>query len=58
MTHSIKNEFPIKNALLLIDIQEKIITPIKNKNTITKNIQKLLSAYQILDKNKFDNLWI
>ena len=53
MTHSIKNEFPIKNALLLIDIQEKIITPIKNKNTITKNIQKLLSAYQILDKNIF-----
>ena len=53
MTHSIKSELPIKNALLLIDIQEKIINPIHDKDSITKNIQKLLRAYQILDENIF-----
>ena len=53
MTHSSKSELLIKNALLLIDIQEKIISPINNKDTIIKNIQKLLSAYQILDENIF-----
>ena len=51
MTHSSKSKLPTKNALLLIDIQEKIISPINNKDSIIKNIQKLLSAYQILDKN-------
>ena len=53
MTHSSKNELPLKNALLLVDIQEKIISPINNKDSIIKNIQKLLSAYQILDENIF-----
>ena len=53
MTHSFKRKFPIKNALLLIDIQEKIIAPIKNKDSIIKNIQKLLKAYQILDEDIF-----
>ena len=53
MRHSSKNELPFKNALLLVDIQEKIISPINNKDSIIKNIQKLLSAYQILDKNIF-----
>ena len=53
MTHSFKSELPLKNALLLIDIQEKIISPINNKDSIIKNIQKLLSAYQILDENIF-----
>lgn len=53
MTHSIKSELPIKNALLLIDIQEKIINPINNKDSIIKNIHKLISAYQILDENIF-----
>ena len=53
MTHSLKRKFPIKNALLLIDIQEKIIAPINNKDSIIHNIQKLLKAYQILDKNIF-----
>ena len=53
MTHSSKSELPQKNALLLIDIQEKIISPIDNKDSIIKNIQKLLSAYQILDENIF-----
>ena len=53
MNHSFKSELKIKNALLLIDIQEKIINPINNKDSITKNIHKLLSAYQILDENIF-----
>ncbi|MDC3168023.1 hydrolase [Prochlorococcus sp. AH-716-D22] len=53
MTLSSKSKLPIKNALFLIDIQEKIISPIKNKGSIIKNIQKLLSAYQILDENIF-----
>ena len=35
MTHPIKSELPIKNALLLIDIQEKIINTINNKDSIT-----------------------
>ena len=47
MTHSFKSELPLKNALLLIDIQEKIISPINKKDSIIKNIQKLLSAYLI-----------
>ena len=53
MTHSSQSELPIKNAILLVDIQEKIISPINNKESIIKNIQKLLSAYQILDENIF-----
>ena len=53
MTHSLKKKLPIKNALLIIDIQEKIITPINNKELIIGNIQKLLNAYQILDENIF-----
>ena len=36
------------NALLIIDIQGKIIRPIFNKDSIIKNIKKLLNAYQIL----------
>ena len=53
MTHSSKSELPIKNALLLVDIQEKIISPINNKDSIIKNIQKLLKAYQTLDEDIF-----
>ena len=53
MTHSLKKKLPKKNCLLLIDIQEKIIAPICNKDSIIQNIQKLLNAYQILDKNIF-----
>ena len=53
MKNSTKSEMPIQNALILIDIQEKIIKPINNKDSITKNIHKLLNAYQILDKNIF-----
>ena len=41
------------NALLIIDIQEKIIRPIFNKDSIIKNIKKLIYAYQILEENIF-----
>ena len=40
-------------ALLIIDIQEKIISPIFNKDSIIKNVKKLVDAYQILEKNIF-----
>ena len=53
MNYSLKKKLPVKNALLLIDIQEKIISPINNKDSIIKNIQKLLKAYEILDENIF-----
>ena len=53
MNYPLNNELKIKNALLIIDIQEKIIKPIKHKDLIIKNIKKLLDAYQILDKNIF-----
>ena len=41
------------NALLIIDIQEKIIRPIFDKDLIIKNIKKLINAYQILEENIF-----
>tara|TARA_B100000925_G_scaffold86911_1_gene62390 strand:- start:99 stop:665 length:567 start_codon:yes stop_codon:yes gene_type:complete len=44
---------PIVNALLIIDVQEKIIRAIFNKDAITKNIKKLIDAYQILEENIF-----
>ena len=44
---------PTVNALLIIDIQEKIIKPIFNKDLIIKNVKKLLNAYQILEENIF-----
>ena len=46
-------QLPKVNALLIIDIQEKIIKPILNKDSITKNIKKLVDAYQILEENIF-----
>ena len=42
---------PKVNALLIIDIQEKIIRPIFNKDLIINNIKKLKNAYQILEEN-------
>ena len=39
------------NALLIIDIQEKIIRPIFNKDSIIRNIKKLIKAYSILEEN-------
>ena len=53
MKNSNKSELPKKNALLLIDIQQKIINPINNKDSIIQNIHKLLNAYQILEENIF-----
>ncbi len=44
---------PKVNALLIIDTQEKIIRPIFNKDSIIKNIKKLINAYQILEVNIF-----
>ena len=44
---------PKVNALLIIDVQEKIISAIFNKNSITKNIKKIIDAYQILEENIF-----
>ena len=44
---------PKVNALLIIDIQEKIVRPIFNKDSVIKNIKKLINAYQILEKNIF-----
>ena len=41
------------NALIIIDIQEKIIRPIFDKDSIIKNIKKLINAYQILEENIF-----
>jgi len=41
------------NALLIIDVQEKIIRAILKKDSIIKNIKKLIDAYQILEENIF-----
>jgi len=49
---------PKVNALLIIDVQEKIIRPIFKKDSITKNIKKLIDAYQISDINMFSSkIW-
>ena len=53
MKNSTVKILPKVNALLIIDIQEKIIKPICNKDSITKNIKKLINAYQILEENIF-----
>ena len=53
MTNYTDKLLPKVNALLIIDIQEKILRPIINKEVITKNIKKLLNAYQILEENIF-----
>ena len=44
---------PKVNALLIIDVQEKIIRAISNKDYVIKNIKKLIDAYQILEENIF-----
>tara|TARA_B100000900_G_scaffold352571_1_gene320295 strand:+ start:144 stop:707 length:564 start_codon:yes stop_codon:yes gene_type:complete len=40
-------------ALLIIDVQQKIINPIKNHNLIISNIELLLRSYEILRENIF-----
>ena len=44
---------PKVNALLIIDVQEKILRAIFKKDLITKNIKKLIDAYQILEETIF-----
>ena len=44
---------PKVNALLIIDTQEKILRPIFRRDSIIKNIKKLINAYQILEENIF-----
>ena len=53
MTIISNKKLPKKKALLIIDIQEKIVRSILNKDSIIKNIKKLLNAYQILEENIF-----
>tara|TARA_Y100000589_G_scaffold295383_1_gene301747 strand:- start:7 stop:555 length:549 start_codon:yes stop_codon:yes gene_type:complete len=38
-------------GLLILDAQERIFNPIKNKEIILKNIKKLINAYEILEEN-------
>ena len=51
MTESTDKNSTHVTALLIIDVQVKIMRPILNKDSITKNIKKLLDAYQILEEN-------
>ena len=51
--NSSKKISPKVNALLIIDIQEKIMRPIVNNDSIIKNLKKLINAYQILEENIF-----
>ena len=53
MKNSTDQGSPKVNALIIIDVQEKIIRPIFNKDLITKNIKKLINAYEILEENIF-----
>ena len=53
MINSTDKQLQKVNALLIIDIQEKIIKPIFDKDSIIKNIKKLIDAYQILEENIF-----
>ena len=50
MSNYLEKELTKTYALLLIDAQAKIVNPIKNKESIIKNIKKILNAYQILEK--------
>ena len=50
---SSKKLSPKVNALVIIDVQEKIIGAIFKKDSITKNIKKLIDAYQLLEENIF-----
>ena len=54
MRNFFKSKLPLKNALILIDIQEKIIAPINNKDSIIKNIQKLLPKVGFTKIEKLD----
>tara|TARA_B100000900_G_C20371351_1_gene630545 strand:+ start:259 stop:819 length:561 start_codon:yes stop_codon:yes gene_type:complete len=51
MTYFINEISKKETALLIMDVQSKIINPIKNKDLIVENINKLLKAYEILGEN-------
>ena len=51
MNYFIKQISKKETALLIMDVQAKIINPIKNKDLILENINKLLKAYEILGEN-------
>lgn len=51
MNYLIKQIPKRETALLIMDVQAKIINPIKNKDLILENIYKLLKAYEILGEN-------
>ena len=51
MTYSIKEISIKQTALLIMDAQAKIMSPIQNKDSVLKNIYKLLKAYEILGEN-------
>ena len=51
MNYFIKQFSKSETALLIIDAQDKIMNPIKNKDLILENIYKLLKAYEILGEN-------
>ena len=48
-SESNKEEF----ALLIVDVQKKIINPIQNHDVILSNIELLLKSYEILKENIF-----
>tara|TARA_B100001287_G_C22483781_1_gene435653 strand:- start:42 stop:602 length:561 start_codon:yes stop_codon:yes gene_type:complete len=51
MTYSIKEISTSQTALIIMDVQAKIMSPIKNKDLILENICKLLKSYEILGEN-------
>ena len=51
MSYFIKQIPKSETALLIMDAQEKIMHPIKNKDFILSNIFKLLKAYEIFGEN-------
>jgi len=51
MNYFIKQISKSETALLIMDAQEKIMNPIKNKDLILENIYKLLKTYEILGEN-------
>ncbi len=51
MNYFIKQISQKRTALLIMDAQDKIINPIKNKDFILDNIYKLLKVYEILGEN-------
>ena len=48
-SQSINKEF----ALIIVDVQKKIINPIKNHDVILSNIELLLRSYELLKENIF-----